>query len=173
MYKRQEWTWFNANGYIEYVAKDWKTKVYEHRLVAEKVFSIKLNRAIHVHHVNEKRNDNRASNLRVVSNKEHATIHHGTNTRHILCCVCHKPISRRASHVKRNDSNFCSEACQHLGQRKVTRPERQELENQIATINNWREIARIYNVSDSAVRKWAKNYGLSNHKRTWSRLKVD
>jgi hypothetical protein len=54
---------------------------------------------------------------------------------------------------------YCSTKCANYSRRKVKRPKKQTLKKLIDT-SNYCEIGRKYSVSDNAVRKWAKNYGL-------------
>jgi hypothetical protein len=49
--------------------------------------------------------------------------------------------------------------CHGLSKRKVDRPSKKRLEKMIATMS-WCAIGRKYDVSDNAVRKWAKGYEL-------------
>jgi hypothetical protein len=56
-------------------------------------------------------------------------------------------------------TTYCSVGCSSASRRKVKRPNRDELAKMIET-SNYCAIARRYKVSDNAVRKWAKNYGL-------------
>lgn len=60
----------------------------------------------------------------------------------------------------RKDQKFCSIKCYTLSQYKVkNRPSKEELQTLITEFS-WTEIGRKYNVSDNAVRKWAKKYEL-------------
>jgi hypothetical protein len=54
---------------------------------------------------------------------------------------------------------YCSQECSHEGQRKLQRPDRDQLTADI-TAMSWLAVGRKYGVSDNAVRKWAKSYGL-------------
>ena len=56
-------------------------------------------------------------------------------------------------------TKYCSIYCANLGGRKVPRPSKKELEGDIE-IMSWLAIGRKYGVSDNAVRKWAKRYGI-------------
>lgn len=72
------------------------------------------------------------------------------------CIFCNTIISK--------DANMC-EKCYHITQRKVKeRPSKEELLELIKT-KSFLEIGRIYNVSDNAVRKWCKSYGLPYRKK--------
>lgn len=54
---------------------------------------------------------------------------------------------------------YCSTGCASAARRKVIRPNRDELAKMIES-SSYCAIARKYKVSDNAVRKWAKNFGL-------------
>lgn len=54
---------------------------------------------------------------------------------------------------------FCSVKCVQKGRRKVKRPSKKVLERELAE-TNYCAVGRKYSVSDNAVRKWAKAYGL-------------
>lgn len=54
---------------------------------------------------------------------------------------------------------YCSVICSAASKRKVERPNRKDLEHMIQNLS-FCAIARRYKVSDNAVRKWAKYYGL-------------
>ena len=160
-----DWLWFYCNGYIEYFSPDYKTRAYEHRLVAERALGTTLDRRTHIHHINEQKDDNRYANLQVISNERHASIHHGQNAKVFHCDVCGKVIKRRSSHFKRHTSHYCSRVCKALGTRKVAvRPTKTELARLIETVANFKEIGRMYKVSDNAIRYWAKGYGLTTQR---------
>ena len=54
---------------------------------------------------------------------------------------------------------YCSVKCARLAQRKVKRPTREQLKEELNTMT-WVAIARRYGVSDNTIRKWAKGYDL-------------
>lgn len=54
---------------------------------------------------------------------------------------------------------YCSAECVHLSQRKTARPSREELASLVAT-KSILAIGRQFGVSDNAVRKWLRSYGL-------------
>jgi len=57
------------------------------------------------------------------------------------------------------NGKYCSNKCRSDSSRKVERPSKQDL-SELMEHNSWRSIGRKYNVSDSAVKKWAKKYEL-------------
>lgn len=54
---------------------------------------------------------------------------------------------------------YCSQPCVQMSRRKAKRPTKDELKK-LMKENSWCSLGRKYNVSDNAVRKWAKSYGL-------------
>lgn len=69
-----------------------------------------------------------------------------------FCPVCNKDTY---------GTKYCSQSCAKISKRKVQRPDKDTLEKEISE-SSWREIGKKYGVSDSAVRKWAKQYELIN-----------
>ena len=60
---------------------------------------------------------------------------------------------------KYRNAKYCSSVCRNLQRRKVERPSKEELKQLINT-TSFLQIGRKYQVSDNAVRKWAKQYEL-------------
>ncbi len=60
---------------------------------------------------------------------------------------------------KNNSVKYCSEKCSQIAAKKVERPSKQKLAKMIKA-SSWCAIGRFYDVSDNAVRKWARQYGL-------------
>ena len=75
----------------------------------------------------------------------------------IFCKNCN--ISFLISSSQKTRRKYCSRECYIVANRKVERPSKEELEKMIDTMS-WCAIGRKYNVSDNAVRKWAKAYGI-------------
>ena len=67
-----------------------------------------------------------------------------------LCLVCN---------IEVYGTKYCSVACAGLGKRKVSRPTKEKLLELMDNFS-WTAIAKKYNVSDNAVRKWARLYSL-------------
>lgn len=62
--------------------------------------------------------------------------------------------------TKDKKQEFCSKMCKYIGGRKVKkRPTKEELYKLIQELPYTR-IGALYEVSDNAIRKWAKSYGL-------------
>lgn len=56
-------------------------------------------------------------------------------------------------------TEYCGWECARLARRKVQRPYREHLAKEIQEMG-WTALGRKYGVTDNAVRKWAKQYGL-------------
>lgn len=73
---------------------------------------------------------------------------------HYYCAICGKEITNKAK--------YCVE-CAHKLQQKVLRPSKEELYKDLKANPNFTQIAKQYGVTDNAVRKWCKGYGLPTH----------
>lgn len=147
--------------------------VAEHRLVAEKIVGRYLKDEEVVHHMDEDRTNNNIDNLIVfVSNEDHTRYHHrnimiknedGTHfspkRNPIKCKYCKKEFTPRETKVK-----YCSVECCKLNNRKTIRPNKEELEVLIKE-NSFVKLGEMFGVSDNAIRKWCKNYGLPYKKK--------
>ena len=72
-------------------------------------------------------------------------------------CECCKEIFE----TKNDEQKYCSQRCSQMGQRKVVRPNKEELEELIKDKKiPFVHLGKLYGVSDNAVRKWAKKYGI-------------
>ena len=66
------------------------------------------------------------------------------------CPICNKNVY---------GTKHCNQICSHIAQRKNEWPTKEELQKLIDE-KSFCAIGRMYNVSDNAVRKWAKNFGI-------------
>lgn len=73
--------------------------------------------------------------------------------KHDLCLQCGNLL------ISRNQDTYCSEQCFRLASRRVVRPSKEELEKMIWT-KPTTQIAKDFGVSDKAVEKWCKAYGI-------------
>jgi hypothetical protein len=77
---------------------------------------------------------------------------HDANTN--ICSYCQRQFT-----TKEQKQKFCSYKCYFLSERKSTRPSKDELESLIKKMS-WVALGKKFNVSDNAVKKWAKQYGI-------------
>ena len=71
-----------------------------------------------------------------------------------VCASCGGPINNPNKRVR-----YCSKNCRGMLKRKVIRPVKDVLVDDLRTMT-WRAVGKKYGVSDNAVRKWAKSYGI-------------
>lgn len=111
----------------------------------------------YVHHKDENKLNNNHDNLEITSNPNHALYHAvkrgGLPKRIKTCPICGVPFLGLHKRL------YCSNRCRGLAIRRVKRPSIHVLKQDIETMS-WIAIGRKYGVSDNAVRKWAKQYGL-------------
>jgi hypothetical protein len=150
-----DWNWYTEDGYIRYSLGMVRT-TYEHRMVAERAFG-EIPTGYHVHHVDNNRGNNSAANLEVLSPGEHARIHKYTLRVRMVCPGCGKEVDMPPALASKRQ--HCSQKCREKAQ-PSRRPEREVLWRQMHDVNNWTTLGRMYGVSDNAVRKWARRYGL-------------
>ena len=74
------------------------------------------------------------------------------------CIVCNVKF------IGSKERKYCSQNCLHFSQRKVARPSIEVLKDEINKGIPWLELGKKYKVSDKAVVKWAKSYGIYNRK---------
>lgn len=134
------------------------SKPFEHRLVAELAFGA-IPEGYHVHHINGTPGDNRICNLAILSKADHARLHHGYSPV-IQCAWCHQPTEVHFARILRSSQVYCSRRCRGLAQRKANRPSKEYFAELLYDLQNWSAIGRMYGVSDNAVRKWAKSFGI-------------
>lgn len=123
-------------------------------------------------HINGKNNDNRKENLRLLCpncNSQTDTFS-GKNSqngwkklkespsllRNIprYCKICGEEFFSAQT-----EAIYCSQECVHEDQKRCEWPPKEELK-ELLKENSWRALGRRYNVSDNAVRNWARQYGL-------------
>jgi len=144
--------------------------VYEHIIKAEEKLNRPLKDGETVHHINENKKDNQYKNLMVFrTNSDHRTYH--TNKLFNLienkdgsyscipiiryCEYCNKELINREKKVK-----CCSIECSNKLQRRVKRPSAEQLKQELIK-TNFVQVGKKYGVSDTAIRKWCKSYGMS------------
>ena len=114
---------------------------------------------LQLHHIDGDHFNNELSNLQILCPNCHSQTdnfcgkNHTKKAKKEYCKECGKPIS------KNTKSGLC-EKCVKKQQRIVDRPDKETL-YQMLKETNFVKVAKKYNVSDNAVRKWCKQYGLS------------
>ena len=104
--------------------------------------------SLQLDHINGDCKDHRIENLRILCPNCHSQTPTFAGKRHKI----EKPEGSKTL-----DPNWRTK--DHEQTRKVVRPSREELEKLIQN-NTWTAIGRMFGVSDNAVRKWAKRYGI-------------
>lgn len=154
-------------------SENWKGYVYEHIVVAESVLGRNLLNDELVHHLDGDRSNNRSCNLLVLPRSEHSKIEHwllcgapsakadGKNRMNSgkpkwakpdYCTIC--GITLQGTQI-----NCCSNECSNLYRQKVKRPSKECLIDELRK-NSILSTGKKYGVSDNAVRKWMKRYGI-------------
>lgn len=166
------------NGYVEIMMPEHPNSrnngtVYEHRLMAEKKLGRLLTKEECVHHIDGNRCNNTFDNLIVFkTNADHTAFHRGVpmvqdgdvwhcpDKGYIRIEIC--PICQ--NNYKDKQADMCIECWNHLNNKfikdtNIERPSREILKEKIRT-SSFLQIGKEYGVSDNAVRKWCKFYGL-------------
>lgn len=171
----------DLNGYIAvfrpdhpnaYTSENWKGWIYEHRLVAEELLGRSLQEGEVVHHLDCNKHNNRHDNIVVLASKScHMRLHTWLDggakiiddyvKKNITNWGKPKPICKMCdSIVAEHDATYCSNECAKLDRRTTERPNKDDLVRMIKDMG-YSEVGRLYNVSDNAIRKWVKGFGLN------------
>lgn len=146
---------------------------------------------LELHHINGDRYDNRLENLQILCPNCHALTdnHAGKAHKQLKDKVnnCYTNISVFDSAESRDISNkvtlvrrtclycgklmtssccdtYCSQKCYRLASRRVVRPSKEQLQEMI-WLKPTTQIAKDFGVSDKAVEKWCKAYGIEKPSR--------
>lgn len=151
----------------------WDGYVYEHIAVVEKYLGRGLTDDEVIHHLDENRSNNRIENLLVLERGQHWKLHRWLEAGALRLGSCSgnglnsgkaKPIEPAYCQccgitLQGQQELYCSHSCCSMGVRKAIRPSRAVLKMDIDTMS-FLAIGRKYGVTDNAVRKWARRYGL-------------
>lgn len=143
--------------------------VYEHVLVAEENLGRSLKEGEEVHHEDRNRANNSPENLFVFRSKSDHARYHMNNLMILaedgsyispeviyynICVVCGK------EYPKKQNSIHCSNICSGYSNRKAERPTAWFLRHLLEQ-GSFVSVGKFFSVSDNAVRKWCKSYGMS------------
>lgn len=155
---------------------NWKGYVYEHIYIME----CSLGRSLHddevVHHLDCNRANNRLGNLLLTTRAMHAKIHQWIDDGSPIH-ESYSPSTLRTSTNQTSGNTYC-EVCdltlqdsqlytcspkcsstRRENSREIAKPSKEQLSQDMADMS-WVAMGKKYEVSDNAVRKWAKKYDL-------------
>jgi hypothetical protein len=147
--------------------------VRTHILMAEKKIGRYLNPEECVHHIDENKYNNSLDNLMVFKTiADHSAFHKGVEAvceGDVWYCpkkrIYHKELCTICGvNYKYAEADMCIECWNNLNNRfikntNIERPSREVLKEKIRT-RSFLQVGKEYGVSDNAVRKWCKFYGL-------------
>lgn len=146
--------------------------VYEHMLVAEEVLGRPLNKGEFVHHKDRDKTNNSPDNIMVFkTNSDHTAFHNGAKIEKVGDVYIAHKRSTTTEDGKRISIDKCpmcgkekscnTELCRECYKKEQAKdiPPKEEL-YELLPNHSMCEIGRIYDVSDNAVRKWCRKYGL-------------
>lgn len=152
--------------------KCWEGYVYEHIFVAEERLGRSLRDDEVTHHLDGNRSNNRSENIITLLRSQHMKLHswldkgapflkeNGCNGMNSGKSVVFKPCCKICGiTLQHRQKLYCSEKCYIIGKRSVLCPPKEQLEKDINSMS-YCAIGRKYGVSDNAVRKWARKYGI-------------
>jgi hypothetical protein len=147
--------------------------VYVHILAAEQKIGRPLTTNEVVHHIDEKKTNNKLTNLMVfASNHDHVLYHHCLkdnlnyaliSMNNVFKCICLDDVHNTKNScpicgkLKSKKAKYCV-TCHHL--LDIGRKPSKTVLKQCLKQRNFSIIGKQFGVSDNAVRKWCKSYGL-------------
>lgn len=168
---------FTDRGYVFVIYRDHpycrkRGKILFHRLVVENKIGRYLTREESVHHVDGDRSNNDPDNLVLTTTGEHYKTYHRDSHKPRVCANCGDDFLPEWNDRENRPSpaRYCSDACRSAAKKKNTSrsmrtarrihnvdpEELRELVWKLPTS----QIARRLGVSDNAVAKWCKKYGI-------------
>lgn len=125
-------------------------KKYIHRLVME-TFNPTDNPKLEINHIDENKENNMITNLEWVTHKEN--------------------INKISKYIMAREHNKAKPKCQKSRVRRTSRiPPKEVLEKQLFEYKNFVALGKLHGVTDNAVRKWCRRYGLPDHTRQLKNL---
>lgn len=97
---------------------------------------------------------NKKKKTQVFCSRDCVSIDSNAHPYKIVCQVCDEEFNSRKKTAK-----TCSEDCKYKLSRIVSRPTKDELYSNLLD-NPFTKVAIMYGVSDNAIRKWCKSYGI-------------
>lgn len=159
--------------------------VYEHQLIAEDMLGRELKDGEVVHHKDENRHNNSPDNLMVFKTKsDHTAYHMGCDiikNDDVYIAIRNGYKSKTGMKSFVNECPICggekyikASMCSDCYKKTLVKnqPTKEEL-YWLLHDNSMCAIGRKFNVSDNAVRKWCKKYGLPYRKNDIDKLKKD
>ena len=67
------------------------------------------------------------------------------------------------------NQKYCSQKCSHIEQQRTNRPDRETFKNEIRS-TSFLQLSKKYCVSDKALSKWCKSYGLPHQMRVIKKM---
>lgn len=130
---------------------------YEHRVVIEDDLGHPIPEGYEVHHLDFDPTNNHIDNLIVLSKKDHIKLHkyleHGLIPKQ-TCQTC-------GTEFRSRNKRYCSDACYRESLHRCKHPTKEELSALVWELP-FTKIGKRYGVSDNAVRKWCKSYGITH-----------
>lgn len=82
----------------------------------------------------------------------------------IICPICGIEF-----HPLYPNQKYCSQKCSHIEQQRTSRPDRETFKNEIRS-TSFLQLSKKYGVSDKAISKWCKSYGLPHQMRVIKKM---
>lgn len=160
-----------------------------HYLIAEEILGRPLKPTEVVHHIDEDRNNFEVDNIMVFDSEASHTCYHNCkryntdmkltrvagvwrcesltpmhhlgkyqDTKYWVCPKCYGPMKSRTA-------SMCEKCYTEMKASSI--PTKAELLIELSNFKSFKELGRKFGVSDVAVRKWCKKYGLSPHSKDY------
>lgn len=140
-----------------------RRNMYVHRLVYQ-TFVGTIDEDKEINHIDHDKSNNQLSNLEMISHRRNvrkSLEFRGIKKAKQYCEDCGAIIYRT--------SMRCTKCCAKMARKVKERPGKQELRKLIHSYS-FLELGRMFGVSDNAIRKWCKSYGLPHRKKEIKQL---